>query len=208
MTDNPNLACNNSTWITQWIDHSNHSLGTFQQQVQVVTDFYKPGGPILLFQGEESIAMICVLGGIAAAIEHRYFGNSTPFGPDQSYTQKGFRYLTLDNIMDDTALFIEQMQKNISGASKSPAIVASGSYGGFLVTALRLNRPNSIYGAIAAAPPILGFLTGDGNVAERFNWWNWISNAVSDKSAEAASVAKKAFTTLQQVLQSGKSLEP
>ena len=115
------------------------------------------------------------LGGIAGAIEHRYFGNSTPFGPNQSYTREGFVHLTLDNIMDDTVLFVKQIQQNVTGASKSPAIIASGSYGGFLVTALRLNRPDSIYGAIAAAPPILNFLTANGNVPGRFGWWDRVS---------------------------------
>jgi lysosomal Pro-X carboxypeptidase len=116
------------------------------------------------------------LGGIAATIEHRYFGLSTPFGPNQSFTPEGLKYLTLDNIMDDAVEFIRQIQGNVSGAASSRAIVASGSYGAFLATAFRLNRPESFYGAIAAAPPTNVFITADGIVPRRFDWWNWVRN--------------------------------
>lgn len=116
------------------------------------------------------------LGGIAATIEHRYFGSSLPFGPNKSYTSENFKYLTLDNVMDDAVHFVQLIQTNISGATNSPAIVASGSYGGFLATAFRLNRPNIFFGAIAAAAPIEVFLTASGNVPGRFNWWNWVSS--------------------------------
>ena len=80
------------------------------------------------------------LGGIAAAIEHRYFGESTPFGPANSYLPEGLKYLTLDNVFNDTVAFIDGMQANISGAEHSKTIIASGSYGAFLATAFRLNR--------------------------------------------------------------------
>lgn len=53
-------GCSNR-FMTQWIDHSNHSIGTFQQEVQVITKYFKPGGPILLFQGAETTEIICVV---------------------------------------------------------------------------------------------------------------------------------------------------
>lgn len=48
-------------FLTQPIDHSNPQLGTFQQQYQLVTEFYKPGGPILFYQGEETPDMTCAV---------------------------------------------------------------------------------------------------------------------------------------------------
>lgn len=55
-------TCSNGTWMTQPIDHAAPSNGTFQQQIEVNTEFFKPGGPILLFHGEESTEMTCVVG--------------------------------------------------------------------------------------------------------------------------------------------------
>lgn len=59
-------TCRGGSFMTQWIDHSNHSAGTFQQQVQVLTEHFKPGGPILFFQGEESTEMTCVVGSLSS----------------------------------------------------------------------------------------------------------------------------------------------
>lgn len=95
-------------------------------------------------------------------------------GQINSYTPDAMRYLTLDNVMDDAVKMIKEIQANVSGAANSRAIVASGSYGAYLATAFRLNRPETIYGAIAAAPPVDVFITADGVVPGRFNWWNWV----------------------------------
>lgn len=113
------------------------------------------------------------LGGIAATIEHRYFGLSTPFGANNSYTRDALQHLTLDNVMDDAVEFIKQIRSNVSGAADSPAIVASGSYGGFLATAFRMNRPEYIFGSIAAAPPVDVFYD-ESDVPGRFRWWDWV----------------------------------
>jgi hypothetical protein len=40
-------------WLTQHIDHLSQTAGTFQQRYSVYDEFYTPGGPILMFQGEE-----------------------------------------------------------------------------------------------------------------------------------------------------------
>lgn len=47
--------------LDQWIDHSNHTAGTFPQQVEVLTDHYKEGGPIVIYQGAETAVTLCVV---------------------------------------------------------------------------------------------------------------------------------------------------
>lgn len=123
------------------------------------------------------------LGGIAASIEHRYFGQSIPLGPDKANTPDGLKYLTLDNVMGDTIKFIEEIRVNVTGADKSHVIVAGGSYGGLVTTALRLNRPEHIYGAIASSPPLRSFLTANGNVPGRFDTWNWVRESLATNGA-------------------------
>jgi hypothetical protein len=40
--------------ITQPIDHFGAINGTFQQRYSYFDEFYKPGGPIMFFEGEET----------------------------------------------------------------------------------------------------------------------------------------------------------
>lgn len=49
-------------YYKQRIDHFGQHDGTFQQKYNLVTDFYKPGGPIFFYQGEESTYLDCVVG--------------------------------------------------------------------------------------------------------------------------------------------------
>ena len=144
------------------------------------------------------------LGGIAASIEHRYFGKSAPFGAD-SYTNDNFRHLTLDNIMDDSVKFVRELRANVSGAEHSPAIVGSGSYGAYLTTALRLNRPDDIFGALAAAPPVAGFYRGREPAPTGHDWLNWVSNVIADRSSAAAKAIKDAFGKLDAALKAGET---
>ncbi len=41
-------------WMTQSVDHFNHSNATFQQRYSISTEHFRPGGPALFFQGEET----------------------------------------------------------------------------------------------------------------------------------------------------------
>lgn len=48
-------------YYKQRIDHFGQHDGTFQQKYNLVTDFYKPGGPIFFYQGEEATYLDCVV---------------------------------------------------------------------------------------------------------------------------------------------------
>lgn len=48
-------------YFAQNIDHFDQHNGTFQQKYNLITDFFKPGGPILFFIGEESTELICIV---------------------------------------------------------------------------------------------------------------------------------------------------
>lgn len=141
-------------WITQQVDHFSQA-GTFQQRYSVFNEFYTPGGPILLYEGEEGpldcavsittranglgFCLILVknstifftfaqeLGGMAVSLEHRYFGESMPFGNSTvSWTPMNMKYLTLDNVMADAVNFVNMLKTNYSGASESKTLVTSG----------------------------------------------------------------------------------
>jgi len=97
--------------LTQKVDHASNDNATFLQRYQLDTTHFKPGGPILFHQGEElSLENSPIaehvfsdyapkLGGIAATLEHRYFGRSYPYGlnatSDISTNLKGMCLLAL-----------------------------------------------------------------------------------------------------------------
>jgi dipeptidyl-peptidase-2/lysosomal Pro-X carboxypeptidase len=136
----PNLQDCDFKFYTQAIDHFGQHNGTFQQKYNLVTDFFKPGGPIFFYQGEEQTYLDCVdtsiaytwakeTNGIAVVLEHRYFGVSVPFGvdnPANATQQPYFDYLTLDNVLEDGVTFLESVKKNVTGAQDSKVIVLSG----------------------------------------------------------------------------------
>jgi len=76
--------------FTQKIDHASNDNATFLQRYQIDTTHFKPGGPILFHQSEELnmtpiadhffIDYAPKTGGIVATMEHRYFGESFPYG--------------------------------------------------------------------------------------------------------------------------------
>jgi hypothetical protein len=53
----------------QQIDHFGQYNGTFKQRYNLITKFFKPGGPILYFQGEESISLDCVVSSLFPKIK-------------------------------------------------------------------------------------------------------------------------------------------
>ena len=82
--------------------------GTFPQQYQLNTTYFRPGGPILFLQSGEN-PLTCVdhtvlqdwskeLGAIAASVEHRYFGLSVParFNATTA-TPSQYAHLTMNN---------------------------------------------------------------------------------------------------------------
>jgi dipeptidyl-peptidase-2 len=82
--------------------------------------------------------------------EHRYYGDSLPFGKD-SFTPENIKYLTSEQAMADFAILVKWL-KNKEGLKK--AVVIGGSYGGMLAAWLRLKYPNVFVGALAASAPI------------------------------------------------------
>jgi hypothetical protein len=123
--------------FTQFVHHDSNSTETFQQQYQLVTDFYKPGGPILFSQGYPQASMLTAealrftsyaakLGAAVATLEHRYTGLSFPVGFDGGSNASYAEALTLNNILNDNVSFIKWAKKNLTGAVDSKVIAHGG----------------------------------------------------------------------------------
>ena len=87
--------------------------------------------------------------------EHRYYGQSKPFGA-QSFTKDNVKYLTLDQTFMDYQLLISTIKQNPK-YKYSPVIAFGGSYGGMLAAWMRMKFPHIIQGAHASSAPIMFF---------------------------------------------------
>lgn len=135
----------------QLLDHSHPELGTFKQRYWYGTEFWKgPGSPIILTTpGEQSAEgfnktytttqrltglFAKELGGAVMMLEHRYWGESSPF---QTLTVKNLQHLTLRNSIKDLSYFANNLalpfdDSGSSSPSEAPWVYSGGSYAGAL----------------------------------------------------------------------------
>ncbi|KQK16822.1 lysosomal Pro-X carboxypeptidase [Brachypodium distachyon] len=89
-------------------------------------------------------------------IEHRFYGESKPFGNESYGSAATLGYLTSTQALADFAVLITSLKHNLS-APVAPVVVFGGSYGGMLASWFRLKYPHVAMGALASSAPILQF---------------------------------------------------
>ncbi|WCJ41655.1 Lysosomal Pro-X carboxypeptidase [Euphorbia peplus] len=135
-------------YYPQTLDHFNYypeSYTTFQQRY--ILSFKYWGGantssPVFVYLGEGNIeddvlyvSFISELAsrfkGLVLFIEHRYYGESLPFGTrEKTFKNASTRgYLSSEQALADYAQIITHVKKNLSALS-SPVIAVGASYGG------------------------------------------------------------------------------
>ena len=154
-------------YLTQNLDHFGASNITFQQRYFVCAEFWsKPDGPIFFYVGNEANVELYLnhtglmwenaqdFHAMLVFAEHRYFGDSLPFGP-QKVTQH-MSYLSSEQALADYAALIRVL-KHEYDANNAAVIGFGGSYGGMLASWFRMKYPHIVDGVIAASAPILSF---------------------------------------------------
>lgn len=105
-------------YFEQYIDHDNPDFGTFSQTYWYNATFWKgPGSPVILFTPGEIAAtgytgyltdatitglIAKEVGGAVVLVEHRYWGNSTPY---EEQSTKALQFLNLDQSVADFVHF-------------------------------------------------------------------------------------------------------
>ncbi|XP_057506260.1 uncharacterized protein LOC130789503 isoform X2 [Actinidia eriantha] len=164
-------------FFTQTLDHFNfhpQSYQTFQQRYLTNGTYWggaEKNSPIFVYTGNEGdiewfaqntgflFEVAPHFHALLVFIEHRFYGQSIPFGGDKNKAYKNastLGYLSSTQALADYATLIIDLKKNLS-APDSPVVVFGGSYGGMLAAWFRLKYPHVAIGALASSSPILNF---------------------------------------------------
>ena len=171
-----NLQQNTTVNIfNQWVDHADHSLGTFQQRYWIDLTNWTEGGPALMYISGEGPAsgsptgytqiVGYTLGSALFTLEHRYYGESNP-GPITNKTM--LKTLTVENALADLMNFMQFAQANVLKKSVKWFSVG-GSYSGALSAWLKETFPINLVAAYSSS----------GVVNTRFDYYDFDGHVVS-----------------------------
>eukprot|EP00744_Colponema_vietnamica_P011132 GILI01015663.1.p1 GENE.GILI01015663.1~~GILI01015663.1.p1 ORF type:complete len:479 (+),score=119.79 GILI01015663.1:96-1532(+) len=144
-------------YFDQWIDHTNHSKGTFKQRYWIDLSNYTDNIAMLYISGEGEAygspdGYVGIfgqsLGGALFTLEHRYYGPSMP-APFTDFVT--LRTLQVDQVLADLAGFRDFAQQQYFGARNMAWYCAGGSYSGALSTWLRQAYPEKFVAAWASS---------------------------------------------------------
>ncbi|GBG00380.1 lysosomal Pro-X carboxypeptidase [Raphidocelis subcapitata] len=159
-------------------------------------DWRGPGAPVFFYAGNEGpvegyIASGGLMwenapafGALLVWAEHRYYGQSQPFGPDSWRVDPTF--LTSRQAMSDYARLLTNLTAEW-GAGESPIIAFGGSYGGMLAAWMRRHYPHIITGAVAASAPVAQFPGVPGFEPSRF--WQVVTKSATPEAGAPADCA-------------------
>lgn len=159
-------------YFEQYIDHDNPALGTFNQTYWYNATFWKgTGSPVILFTPGEIPAAGYIsyltdqaltgviareVGGAVLLVEHRYWGNSTPY---ETQTTKNLQFLNLDQSVADFVHFARNVklpfaEGGLSNVPDAPWIWSGGSYSGALGAWIESLAPGTFWATHASSGPV------------------------------------------------------
>uniref|UniRef100_A0A8D2IVW7 Lysosomal Pro-X carboxypeptidase n=1 Tax=Varanus komodoensis TaxID=61221 RepID=A0A8D2IVW7_VARKO len=158
-------------YFDQKIDHFGFSEDrTFKQRYLIADQHWKHDvGSVLFYTGNEGDITWFAnntglmwnaaeeLDAILIFAEHRYYGESLPFGNKSFTDAKHLNYLSSEQALADFAVLIQHLKSTIPGTQDTPVIAIGGSYGGMLAAWFRMKYPHIVIGALAASAPIWQF---------------------------------------------------
>jgi len=161
-------------WYKQKFDHFSQSdARTFQQRFLVYDGYYVPGGPMFFTAGGESdvyggyshngfqFELASRVGAFILYVEHRFYGESLPFGAENSYTLDNIKKLSVEQAMADFVDVEQYVIDLYNLPTNIPVIAWGGSYAGELVTYMRVAYPDVFHASVAGSAPIRYHAFGD-----------------------------------------------
>ncbi|TBU61392.1 serine carboxypeptidase S28-domain-containing protein [Dichomitus squalens] len=136
-------APNQALFFDMPLDHFGNATGMYKNRYWINDTYYKPGGPIFLFDSGEQDAEPLLpyylqeyhglsatmrlakrYNGVAILWEHRYYGDSLPFPANENTTAEQWQFLTTDQALEDVVYFAKRF--SLPSAGPGPFDNASG----------------------------------------------------------------------------------
>ena len=114
--------------------------------------------------------------------EHRYFGQSLPFGKESTASTEHLQYLSSEEALADYVRVARWMQQTLAASVPSgclidpsdiPVVTFGGSYGGMLASWARMRYPQVFAAAVASSAPIFAFRAYDYDSSA---YWQAVTN--------------------------------
>ncbi|GER37102.1 serine carboxypeptidase S28 family protein [Striga asiatica] len=194
-------------YFPQNLDHFTfqpNSYKIFYQKYLINSQFWKKGAPIFVYTGNEGdidwfaantgflLDIAPKFRALLVFIEHRFYGESMPFGKHSYRSAKTLGYLNSQQALADFALLIRSLKHNLSSEA-SPVLVFGGSYGGMLAAWFRLKYPHIAIGALSSSAPILQFDT----ITPWSSFYDGVSQDFKDVSLNCYQVIKDSWAELE-----------
>ncbi|KAH6836714.1 Serine carboxypeptidase S28 family protein [Perilla frutescens var. hirtella] len=201
-------------YYQQTLDHFNYapqSYANFTQKYFVNSKYWRgPNSttPIFAYLGAEQpldLELVNYIGiindnapsfqSLSVFIEHRFYGESVPFGRSMEEAMKNETirgYFNSAQALADYAQILLHVKHKFS-AHSSPIIVVGGSYGGMLASWFRLKYPHVALGALAISAPILYF---DNIVPPRRGYFSIVSKDFMEASQSCYETIKKSWAEI------------
>ncbi|CAH1109164.1 unnamed protein product [Psylliodes chrysocephalus] len=143
----------------------------FKLRYLINAEYYDETGPIFIYIGGKGDIFVQaqnsgfmfdiapIFNALLIFVEHRYYGQSLPFGNDSFSSLKQLKYLSTAQALADFAFVSKYLKTTLSETDdRQPTVVAYGaSYGGMLAAWLRMKYPYLVTGTIASSAPMFDF---------------------------------------------------
>jgi lysosomal Pro-X carboxypeptidase len=157
-------------WHVQPLDHFNYAeTRIMRQRYFTYAGYFTPtSNNILFYTGNEANVELYVnatglmwerareLSALLVFSEHRYYGESLPFGAASGDNASTLRWLSMEQALADHATLLYSLKRSLAPRA-ARAVAIGGSYGGMLAAWLRLKYPSAVVGVLAASAPVLAF---------------------------------------------------
>uniref|UniRef100_A0A6N2M2P0 Serine carboxypeptidase S28 family protein n=1 Tax=Salix viminalis TaxID=40686 RepID=A0A6N2M2P0_SALVM len=213
-------------YFPQVLDHFTFqpkSSKIFYQKYLVNSHYWRRGAPIFVYTGNEGdiewfasntgflLDIAPKFRALLVFIEHRFYGESMPFGNKSYKSAETLGYLNSQQALADFAILIRSLKHNLSSEA-SPVVVFGGSYGGselkipsqllmlngcskwpMLAAWFRLKYPHIAIGALASSAPILQF----DDITPWSSFYDTVSQDFKEASLNCYEVIKGSWAELE-----------
>ncbi|KAL4954296.1 serine carboxypeptidase S28-domain-containing protein [Aspergillus filifer] len=157
------------------IDHDNPSVGAYQNRYWVNDKYYRPGGPVFLYDAGEINAegsashltsdlsffpeVLQEFSAIGVVWEHRQVLQSLPYHVGNDTPPEHWKYLTTRQALADIPAFAENFTRPSLQAfdltpESTPWVMIGGSYPGARAALARSQYPDTIFASFASSAPV------------------------------------------------------